>query len=184
MFRRALVVLWLLILISCSLHEPHTVAIDRANPDSMTSESSAGDDEVPSELVEPLYPDLMEPFIVPPAPWFPLPVGLGGGGRRSICGRRSDGPTDILCATNKEDPCDRGNIFCEDGHATCRSDISACQSQIFLSSVTYNTDSVPDAIALGDVNGDGAIDMVVANSFADTVSVLLNRGDGTFLAAA
>src|SRR5207249_1412111 len=33
-----------------------------------------------------------------------------------------------------------------------------------------------------DLNGDGKADIVTANAFADTVSVLLGLGDGTFLA--
>ncbi|NLN92673.1 MAG: VCBS repeat-containing protein [Candidatus Hydrogenedens sp.] len=39
------------------------------------------------------------------------------------------------------------------------------------------------SIALGDVDGDGHPDIVTANSKIDSVSVLLNRGDGTFEAA-
>ncbi len=38
----------------------------------------------------------------------------------------------------------------------------------------------PDAIIAGDWNGDGAIDVATANSLNDSVSVLLNHGDGTF----
>ena len=38
-------------------------------------------------------------------------------------------------------------------------------------------------MALADVNGDGKPDLVVANSYgADTVSVLLGNGNGTFQA--
>ena len=36
------------------------------------------------------------------------------------------------------------------------------------------------AVAVGDFNGDGALDLAVANTFSTTVSVLLNNGDGTF----
>src|SRR5206468_5771422 len=46
------------------------------------------------------------------------------------------------------------------------------------------TDSVagtsPSALAFGDFNADGAIDLAVANSGSNTVSVLLGAGDGTF----
>lgn len=40
----------------------------------------------------------------------------------------------------------------------------------------------PSSIATTDLNGDGAIDMVVANRGSDTVSVSLGNGDGTFAA--
>jgi len=47
----------------------------------------------------------------------------------------------------------------------------------------------PDGVAIGDLNGDGKLDLAIANSYFDaeedegelgTVSVRLNRGDGTF----
>jgi FG-GAP-like repeat/Putative Ig domain len=38
----------------------------------------------------------------------------------------------------------------------------------------------PDAIAVGDFNGDGNLDLAVANYASDTVSILLGNGDGTF----
>ena len=55
----------------------------------------------------------------------------------------------------------------------------------FHPAVTYATDSTPYFVAVGDFNGDGYTDLAVANGFnyaADggTVSVLLNKGDGTF----
>jgi hypothetical protein len=42
--------------------------------------------------------------------------------------------------------------------------------------------SGPDSVAVGDFNGDGKLDLVVAN-LDGTVSVLLGKGDGTFLPA-
>ena len=39
---------------------------------------------------------------------------------------------------------------------------------------------LPTSIAVADLNGDGNLDVVVANYFSDTVSVLLGRSDGTF----
>src|SRR6516164_2262760 len=44
----------------------------------------------------------------------------------------------------------------------------------------FSTGANPSSIAAGDFNGDGKADLVVANSTANTVSVLLGNGDGTF----
>jgi hypothetical protein len=55
---------------------------------------------------------------------------------------------------------------------------------------TYSAGEAPAAIALGDLNRDGKLDVVAANyspeiaGVQDAVHVLLNRGDGTFTAAA
>jgi len=40
--------------------------------------------------------------------------------------------------------------------------------------------AAPQSVALADLDGDGVLDMVVANKNFPDVSVLLNRGDGTF----
>ncbi|HYW77925.1 MAG TPA: FG-GAP-like repeat-containing protein, partial [Thermoguttaceae bacterium] len=47
-----------------------------------------------------------------------------------------------------------------------------------------NNEEEPRSVALGDVNGDGLLDAVTANVGSDTLSVMLGRGDGRFVAAA
>jgi RHS repeat-associated protein len=43
--------------------------------------------------------------------------------------------------------------------------------------------NVPYSIAVGDFNGDGKLDLAVANSGSNTVTILLGNGDGTFTPA-
>ena len=43
---------------------------------------------------------------------------------------------------------------------------------------SYGSDAI--FVAVGDLNGDGKLDLVVANQFSNTVSILLGNGDGTF----
>jgi hypothetical protein len=47
-------------------------------------------------------------------------------------------------------------------------------------SVNYGTGMGPYSAASGDFNGDGKLDVVVTNSGADSVGVLLGNGDGSF----
>lgn len=54
----------------------------------------------------------------------------------------------------------------------------------FASPKSYPVGKNPAAAALADFNGDGRLDIVVANTGSNDVSVLLGRGDGTFEAAA
>src|SRR5205823_3940948 len=48
---------------------------------------------------------------------------------------------------------------------------------------TFASDMYLIPVAVGDVNGDGKLDLVVANAGSNNVSVLLGNGDGTFQAA-
>jgi uncharacterized protein (DUF2141 family) len=48
--------------------------------------------------------------------------------------------------------------------------------------VTYMTGGFANAVAVADLNGDGKLDVAVANGGSDTVSVFLGNGDGTLQA--
>ncbi|NBS02760.1 MAG: hypothetical protein EBS72_11650, partial [Rhizobiales bacterium] len=50
----------------------------------------------------------------------------------------------------------------------------------FATQATFATGSKPASVTLGDVNGDGKLDMITANFNSSSVSVLLGNGDGTF----
>jgi len=53
----------------------------------------------------------------------------------------------------------------------------------FQPPVNYPVGTAPLAVAVGDFNGDGALDLAVVNASDGSVSVLLGHGDGTFEAA-
>jgi hypothetical protein len=46
--------------------------------------------------------------------------------------------------------------------------------------VSYNAGMTPRSVAVGDFNGDGRLDLAVANSGSTNVSILLGNGDGAF----
>jgi hypothetical protein len=50
----------------------------------------------------------------------------------------------------------------------------------FQPQVKYSSGKNPHSAAIGDFNGDGKQDLVVANQSSDTVSVVMGNGDGTF----
>jgi len=50
----------------------------------------------------------------------------------------------------------------------------------FQSHVDYRAGATVLAVALGDVNGDGKVDLVTANYNRNTIGVFLGNGDGTF----
>jgi hypothetical protein len=52
--------------------------------------------------------------------------------------------------------------------------------QQFVEAPQYPTGTNPQAVAVGDFNGDGKLDLAVVNTTSNTISVLLGKGDGTF----
>ena len=50
----------------------------------------------------------------------------------------------------------------------------------FAAKQDFATGDNPSIVTLGDVNGDGILDLVTANSGSNNVSVLLGNGNGTF----
>jgi hypothetical protein len=55
----------------------------------------------------------------------------------------------------------------------------------FQASVSYAPGTIPDDVAVGDFNGDGAVDVAFTNNGGsnNTVAVLLGNGNGTFQSA-
>ena len=53
----------------------------------------------------------------------------------------------------------------------------------FETAHSYAVGILPESVAVGDFNGDGKLDLAVANQGSGTVSILLGNGDGTFQTA-
>jgi hypothetical protein len=95
--------------------------------------------------------------------------GLGSGANRPVAigDLNGDGHADVV-AVNPAERSKRVSVLLNRGDGTLapRRD--------------YRTGRGPSAVAIGDLNCDGAADLVVADASAQSVSVLLNHGNGTF----
>lgn len=88
-----------------------------------------------------------------------------------------DGKLDLVVANAGAGPKDPGgvSVLLGNGDGT------------FQNAASYLAGAGPNSVAVGDFNGDGQIDLAVANTgqgAAGSVSILLGLGDGTFRAAA
>lgn len=61
-------------------------------------------------------------------------------------------------------------------------EITRPTSSVALSTSYVPSGSSPDSVAVGDFNGDGKLDLAIANGGSNNVSVLIGNGDGTFKA--
>ena len=59
-------------------------------------------------------------------------------------------------------------------------EITVPTTSVTFASRDYGVGSNPSGVATGDFNGDGKLDLAVANANDGTVSILLGNGDGTF----
>jgi hypothetical protein len=95
------------------------------------------------------------------------PANFGG---LTVADVNGDGRPDILTA-NGQDGNNSVGVLLNNRNGT------------FAAPLLYVADNDPIAVATGDFNGDGKLDMVVANFNSSDVSVLFGRGNGTFVAA-
>lgn len=58
---------------------------------------------------------------------------------------------------------------------------TSCTTPSFAAPAIYSAGAAPRAVTIRDFNGDGKPDLVVANIDDDAITVLLGKGDGTFL---
>jgi FG-GAP-like repeat/PASTA domain len=60
---------------------------------------------------------------------------------------------------------------------------SPASAPSFAATRSFRVGRDPESVAIGDLNGDRKLDLAVANADGPSVSVLVNRGDGSFRAA-
>lgn len=83
----------------------------------------------------------------------------------------NSGPLAIAALNTEYDDDDNGCLNIDEFTGKCLS---------FAPKWDLTTGSQPQSVAIGDVNGDGRLDVVAANSADGTVSVMFGHGDGMF----
>lgn len=91
-----------------------------------------------------------------------------------------DGELTTMCEPlvrpgDKEEVCDPGSL-----DENCDGVVPPCEDFTFAFSNSYMVNDQPESVALGDVDGDNDIDIIVAITSTGNVSVFLNNGDGIF----
>ena len=82
-----------------------------------------------------------------------------------------DGNPDLVVATVA--PATSGaTVLLLDGHGNFSTGPGA--------KATYAAGAYPNAVAVGDFNGDGIPDLAVSNGYSNNISILIGKGDGTF----
>ena len=104
---------------------------------------------------------------------FSTSVAVGDGPRFVVLGDvNEDGNPDILTANQDGD-----NVSLALGNGDGSFNPSTL---IEIGGAEFANGEDPEAIALADINGDGQLDILTANSASDDISVLLGNGDGSF----
>jgi len=88
-----------------------------------------------------------------------------------------DGNLDLAVANENCTPLTAGGFSCGAGSLSI---LLGNGDGTFQPHVDYALGTRPISVAVGDLNGDGKLDLAVANNLDSTLSVLLGNGDGTF----
>ena len=100
----------------------------------------------------------------------PVSYDSGGGGNHSVAVAdvNGDGKPDLLVANQGDSESSSVGVLLGNGDGT------------FQAAATYGDGTNPFSVVVGDFNGDGKLDLAVAEPYSSNAGVLLGNGDGTF----